>query len=694
MTFVAQPYEQFADDLLTALTGGVIREEHQFVGVDEAYTLASPDVMPDSLKVFGQVNTRFTLFEEDIDYEFDAQDEAIAWLSNSGVRPDDRSYFYINYYREEGQRRLTDRNPGSVTTTLAEAFGRELAVLHKQMELIYQSAFVDLAAGASLEHVAALLGLKRKDARYASGEILFTRTTPAPGDIAISVGTLVSTGEGQNFEVTTKRTLRRGQLSVKAPIRAQVEGPAGQVSKDLIQNLNRPIFGIEAVTNEKPTFFATTKETDEELRRRIKGTVERAGRSTLVAIKYGLIESVTEVTEDNIQVTERAEAPGYVEVKLGLASFELASSDEKADLVRRVEEAILASRPAGIRVSHNLPTRTDSAAKKKIAAEQTPASQNGATGAAPVVKAGATISPTVDELSGMSEGIFALQAEVQLELAEKNLSAAQKESIEDDVRQRIVRYVKGIPMGEPVIYSKVLAQAVQDEEILDAVVYIGTSSKPRQKWSNLATNGRKATIDLSQVDVSLMRETVFIDVLVTLASNNDATQVGASERTVLETAVEEAVQEDSKHKKVLKTKIREKVAKLLKEPGASLFSLGSEYVAELTAGQVSPNLNKAFQAHGKPLSSQARIMAAMVQDRWTVIDAGRRYVIRSENEALTVYQVIDFHLPPSGGITLNALYEDTGRQLVDTEKVLLEDHHRAELRQVRIEVPGALDGQS
>ena len=33
MTFVAQSFNVFADDLLTALTGGMSREEHQFVGV-------------------------------------------------------------------------------------------------------------------------------------------------------------------------------------------------------------------------------------------------------------------------------------------------------------------------------------------------------------------------------------------------------------------------------------------------------------------------------------------------------------------------------------------------------------------------------------------------------------------------------------------------------------------------------------
>ena len=36
-------------------------------------------------------------------------------------------------------------SPGSVTRILAEAFAREFAVLHKQMETIYGSAFVDLA---------------------------------------------------------------------------------------------------------------------------------------------------------------------------------------------------------------------------------------------------------------------------------------------------------------------------------------------------------------------------------------------------------------------------------------------------------------------------------------------------------------------------------------------------------------------
>jgi hypothetical protein len=228
MTFVAQPYERFVDDLLIALTGGTIREEHEFVGIDQAYALGSPGVVPESIRVFGERENAFTLFERGVDYRYDAVEDALFW-EVGGRPPDDRTFFYVSYYRAEGEPRLTDKNPGSTTVTLAEAFSRQFVVLHKQMQLIYESAFVDLATGSALDHVAALLALSRKDAKFASGEVLFKRSTPAPGEISIPAGTVVSTELGQNFETTDRRTLRKDQLSVVAPIRAQLEGTAGRV---------------------------------------------------------------------------------------------------------------------------------------------------------------------------------------------------------------------------------------------------------------------------------------------------------------------------------------------------------------------------------------------------------------------------------------------------------------------------------
>jgi len=536
MTFVAQPYERFADDLLTALTGGMVREEHRFVGMVELYSLASPGAIAQTVKVFGQRNNAFALFEGGIDYEYKGDEGVIVWKEN-GRQPDDQSYFYVNYYVREGRRRLTDRNPGSVTTTLAEAFAREFAVLHKQMEMIYQSAFVDLAAGSSLDHVAALLALERKDAKFANGEVLFKCPTPADGDITVPAGTLVSTDQGQNFETTDKRTLRRGQLSVVVPIRAQVEGPAGRVEASAIKNINRPIFGVESVINEGATFFATEKESDEELRRRIKGTLERAGKSTLNAIKFSLIEEIPGINEGNVQVSESAEISGKVEVKFGLGGA------VDADLVRRIEESIFNSRAAGIRVVHNLPTRSKPEAAQGATAGITREevvehfNQRGEPQAA--------IHLPQDVLSKMAEGVLNLQIEVLLRLTEPNLSASQKENIEDDVRARVVDHIEALPMGADLIYNKLLGRIVEPEAVSDGILLIRTApiagAPAGEAWkANLATDGRKAKVETSRLFVGLMGEAIFIDVKVTLEEKPQ--QQGAATITPqIETAINDAI---------------------------------------------------------------------------------------------------------------------------------------------------------
>lgn len=536
MTFVAQPYERFADDLLTALTGGMIREEHRFTGIEQPYSLASPGAIAQTVKVFGQRDDSFALFEGGIDYEYRAEEGVVVW-KEKGRPPDDHSYFYVNYYVQEGRRRLTDRNPGSVTTTLAEAFAREFAVLHKQMEMIYRSAFVDFATGTSLDHVAALLALDRKDAKFASGEALFKRDTPAPGDITVPAGTLVSTDLGQNFATTDKRTLRKGQLSVVAPVRAQAEGPAGRVEAGAIKNINRPIFGIESVINEAATFFATEQETDEELRRRIKGTLERAGKSTLNAIKFSLIEEVPGINEGNVQVSESAEMPGKVEVKFGLGGA------VNPDLVRRIEETIFNARAAGVRVTHNLPTRS----RQETAQGATP----GSTRPEVVGHFAATGEPIPavhvpqEALNRMPEGVLDLQVEVLLRLTEQNLSASQKEHIEDEVRTRVVDFVEALPMGADLVYNKLLGRIVEPEEVRDALLLIRTApvaGAPAGEAykANLATDGRKATVEAQRVFVGLMGEAIFIDVQATLEERPQA-QGGVTITPTIETAVNEAV---------------------------------------------------------------------------------------------------------------------------------------------------------
>lgn len=510
MTFVPQPYEQFVDDLLTTLTGGHAREEHRFTGHDdEIYHLNYPYVESSSIKVVGQRNETFARFNAGIDFVHDNENEGIRWLSDGG-KPDLRSYFYVSYEQEDARRVLTNRNIGGPTATLAEAFSKQYAVFHQQLKLFYDAAYVMTANNSALDHIAELLAITRKDARFAMGEVLLTRRTAAPADIAIPAGTLVSTAQGEKFLTTSKRLLRRGQLSVAIPIRAEIEGPRGGIDAGQITVINRPIFGIDSCTNERATFFANDRESDDEFRTRIVGTIERAGRSTINAIKFGLIEQVPEINEANIQVKEVDNQQGVVDVRLAVADY-----DE--DFVRRVEASIFEFRPAGIVVRHNLRSQATSSYEKRAAAELGSADGGDVNDIVTVAdNAGADA-----DNSNLPIGVDAA-----IRLANENLAVSQRESLQDELRQRIVDYIESLPLGEDIIYNQLVTLVLQSEEIADVnltlrIGNIATDSNPDSR-ANIRAGDKKATITTGDIDVRLMTEHVYLDVLINLKPTANA----------------------------------------------------------------------------------------------------------------------------------------------------------------------------
>ena len=614
MSFVAEPYEQFVDDLLTGLTGGNVREEHQFAGASDAYSLSTPGAIAFTLKLTGARGGQYAVFEQGIDYTFDESAQTISWKPNAKL-PDPASYIYVNYYVQDAPALLTDRNPGSVVTTLAEAFGREFAVLHQQMDGIYKSAFVDLASGTSLDHIAALFNIVRKDPRFASGEALFKRGTPAPGDILIPAGTVVSTDRGQNFETTDKRVLRRGQLSVTVPVRAQVEGSAGNVDAAAIKNVNRPIFGIDSVRNDAATVFAGDRETDAELKQRVQGALERAGKSTVDAIRYALIEDNPEITEDNIQVAEDPQTPGLVQVKLGIETT-------TPDLVARIEDSIFSARPAGVRVTHNLPTTAPTSSQQAAAAITRAQAVDDLTGQGEL--------PDLNHLpasvlAAMPDRMLPMRAEALLRLAGQNLSAAQKETAEDGVRDVIGNYIDGLAMGAPVMFNKLLGLVVQPDQIADAALLIGAEAGGQFYGfkANLATDGRKAKIDPQRIFVGLMDETVFIDIAVQLEANPAQRASGQPQVTAaVQSAVTSAID------------------------GLLSGAKGSIARQDLTAA------------------------------------------IRSTLAA----QAPQLQLAADNPVALNAEFAESGRLLNNADSVALADNERPSLRNLGVNLKGALDG--
>lgn len=352
-TLIDRPYTEVVDDLLVALVGGVVNEQQRYDAREAAYPLAEP-----ARDVRGVTGTRRNAqdqlehyaFVPNVDWAFRPAQNALVWLEN-GARPDPAEpLFYVDYFRRDAAGSpLTDLNVGSVTRTLAEAIGRELAVTYGQVNLAYQSGFIDLARGRALDFVVAILGVARKDGDYAQGLVSFFRTSASAGNITIPQGTKLATAANVIFETTAERTLQRGQTRIDVPVRAAegFKGPAGRADARAITALIFPIEGVERVVNFDPLTLGGADESDEDLRRRAKAALRGLGQCTLDALQLAAFEGGA----DNVEIADpmfppdpdgltRRTAPGRVRLIVEVEPARYQS----------VVSAVFARRAAGVSV--------------------------------------------------------------------------------------------------------------------------------------------------------------------------------------------------------------------------------------------------------------------------------------------------------------------------------------------------------
>jgi hypothetical protein len=304
---IDRPYTEIVDDVLVALVGGVVNEQQIFDVREPAYPLA--EAARDVRGVTGTARNRATgqiehyTFLPNVDWIFDSAQNALVWLE-TGTRPaDEDPVFYVDYFRRDtSSSPLTDINVGSVTRTLAEAMSRELAVLYNQVNLAYQSGFIDLARGQALDFVVSILGVVRKDGDFAQGLVSFFRTATSRGNITIPQGTKLTTADNIIFETTAERTLQRGQTRIDVPIRAAegFKGPAGRADARAISATIFPIEGIDRVINFDALTLGGTDETDEELRLRAKAALRALGQCTLDALLLAAVEGGA----DNVEIAD------------------------------------------------------------------------------------------------------------------------------------------------------------------------------------------------------------------------------------------------------------------------------------------------------------------------------------------------------------------------------------------------------
>lgn len=379
VNLIERPYLEIVDDLLTAIVGGIVNEPIIFDDKADLYPLSQP--ARDVRSVTGTIvepdhpnGVRHTFLKE-VDFIFNPDRSAVVW-QDGGQKPKDETKFYVDYFIPTSRSPLTDINVGSVTRTLSEAIGREIAAVYQQINLTYLSGFIDTAQGKALDFVVSILGVTRKTKEFAVGQATFFRDPAVEGNITIPQATELSTTKGEvSFETTEPRTLQRGQARIDAPIRAgnKFKGDAGRVDAGKITNISAVIAGISRVTNFDPTILAAEDESDEDLRLRAKAAIHGVGKATLLALIKAVTDSrgkLKEISDPNSGVKQTPPGTVTMLVETEPAAFPGVVAAVNDTRAAGVQVTILARFVfVKLRIIAKIPAGTTAAGKIKFANE-------------------------------------------------------------------------------------------------------------------------------------------------------------------------------------------------------------------------------------------------------------------------------------------------------------------------------------
>jgi hypothetical protein len=308
VTLIERPYNDIVDDILTAIVGGVVNEQLVFDVKEDLYPLSQP--ASDVRSITGTLSERAPdgrllppkryTFQKLVDYDFSRADNAVVWLPGT-ARPDDETDFYVDYFIPDSRSPLSDINVGSVTRTLGESVGREIATVYQQIKAAYEAGFIDTAKGPSLDLVVSILGVVRQRAELAVGLVTFFRDAQASdGNLTIPEGTPLGNEAGDKFFVTVQtRTLQRGQARIDVPVRARADlsGQLGIVKSGEITKTALPLTGVSRVTNFDATVLGSEDETDDELRARARAVLRGLGKATYAALANAIFENRAALSE-------------------------------------------------------------------------------------------------------------------------------------------------------------------------------------------------------------------------------------------------------------------------------------------------------------------------------------------------------------------------------------------------------------
>ncbi|BAI60393.1 conserved hypothetical protein [Methanocella paludicola SANAE] len=217
MSYVPKAYRDIADAILSQIASGVVEQKFTYLPDGGVYTLSYPEEKT-VVKVEGSLNGYPHVFTKDVDYL--VSDHTLKWLQ--GSKPDGNTPFTV-YHLAGTPVDITDVNPGSVVRTIIESIAVEMGFLYTQMEAVYESSFIDTATEQALDLVVAMLGVTRKPAEHATGDVTFGRSGE-PKLLSVPNEAIV-------FDGKDAHALKNGMVKSVKSIEGQANGTAVQFAE-------------------------------------------------------------------------------------------------------------------------------------------------------------------------------------------------------------------------------------------------------------------------------------------------------------------------------------------------------------------------------------------------------------------------------------------------------------------------------
>ena len=189
---------------------------------------------------------------------------------------------------------VTDISVGSKMWSIGYTVARQQSSIYYTLHFYRKQSYVLTATGKYLDLHGIEVGILRHQATSATGTVVFYRDAPAPIDIVIPAGTIVSTPIVSSNIPTSKYStsedviLAVGETEVSAPVSALTAGPDGNLPAGSVNRIESTLPGAQRVTSGVISGGQEIEE-DESYRQRILTAWAARETGTTAAIRNAVL---------------------------------------------------------------------------------------------------------------------------------------------------------------------------------------------------------------------------------------------------------------------------------------------------------------------------------------------------------------------------------------------------------------------